>query len=394
MIKIEDCDEDGGDGGEVITASSVIMKQLPIEQRKLAALMTRLRLLVSSLPAKHLKNLCVKHQAITTKKIMPIDLIETTMHGHLTSQPLAYFAFCGDAMIKNKSFIDAMTGNGCGVMDIVLVASIQYKKCISSVWGIMQLSMSPKNAYNLMNWLEDPRKHSRQSFKKACGGKDSNIREALMRNNGRDLNTFLRDMELHEINRKLREANDDPTVVEDSAVSPQDVVNATLPLELLPAAESAGEDKTLRRNYLELRNSCLKVVLSVYDSGAKGMTTMTDEELHLIILDVIGSYQQKAINEVFSGNADVFYQNIQKCAAYVKLSTLSTDHEKHHKKLEKVVQRSLLKRCASCGSDDADLSKCARCQAVYYCNATCQRLGWTQGGHKLVCKEKLGVLHK
>ena len=77
-------------------------------------------------------------------------------------------------------------------------------------------------------------------------------------------------------------------------------MNTTLPMELFPEG-----NKEACREYLALRNSCLKLVMSVYHNST--CKKMTDEELHLIIIDVIGSYHQMAINKVFDGDADLLF---------------------------------------------------------------------------------------
>ena len=41
--------------------------------------------------------------------------------------------------------------------------------------------------------------------------------------------------------------------------------------------------------------------------------------------------------------------------------------------------------CKACDTSDARLSRCARCEAVFYCSVECQRAHW-KAGHKHECK--------
>jgi hypothetical protein len=37
----------------------------------------------------------------------------------------------------------------------------------------------------------------------------------------------------------------------------------------------------------------------------------------------------------------------------------------------------------------ADMKRCSKCQAVYYCSRQCQEWDWRVGGHRLYCKKVL-----
>ncbi|KAK4199375.1 hypothetical protein QBC40DRAFT_282113 [Triangularia verruculosa] len=42
--------------------------------------------------------------------------------------------------------------------------------------------------------------------------------------------------------------------------------------------------------------------------------------------------------------------------------------------------------CGNCGKEGEELAKCTGCRGVGYCSKECQVKGWTEGGHKSVCK--------
>lgn len=46
--------------------------------------------------------------------------------------------------------------------------------------------------------------------------------------------------------------------------------------------------------------------------------------------------------------------------------------------------------CKACGTSDARLSRCSRCEAVYYCSVECQHAHW-KAGHKRECKPKVAA---
>ncbi|XP_065886401.1 ankyrin repeat and MYND domain-containing protein 2-like isoform X2 [Dysidea avara] len=44
------------------------------------------------------------------------------------------------------------------------------------------------------------------------------------------------------------------------------------------------------------------------------------------------------------------------------------------------------KECSTCGRFGKELSRCSKCKKVYYCSPECQKLAWTVGNHKKLCK--------
>ncbi|XP_019853820.1 PREDICTED: ankyrin repeat and MYND domain-containing protein 2-like isoform X2 [Amphimedon queenslandica] len=42
--------------------------------------------------------------------------------------------------------------------------------------------------------------------------------------------------------------------------------------------------------------------------------------------------------------------------------------------------------CSTCGTTSKNVKKCSKCKKVWYCNVECQRLSWTLGNHKKLCK--------
>ncbi|XP_064388098.1 ankyrin repeat and MYND domain-containing protein 2-like [Halichondria panicea] len=44
-------------------------------------------------------------------------------------------------------------------------------------------------------------------------------------------------------------------------------------------------------------------------------------------------------------------------------------------------------KCATCGTISSGLKKCTQCKLVFYCGVACQRLAWTTGNHKKLCKK-------
>lgn len=43
--------------------------------------------------------------------------------------------------------------------------------------------------------------------------------------------------------------------------------------------------------------------------------------------------------------------------------------------------------CATCGLVDTALKKCSRCKQVWYCGVSCQKLAWSTGNHRRLCKK-------
>jgi hypothetical protein len=51
--------------------------------------------------------------------------------------------------------------------------------------------------------------------------------------------------------------------------------------------------------------------------------------------------------------------------------------------MSNIVNLTNSKVCASCKTDNPEVQRCSRCQHVYYCNVTCQKMDWPT--HKLYC---------
>lgn len=45
----------------------------------------------------------------------------------------------------------------------------------------------------------------------------------------------------------------------------------------------------------------------------------------------------------------------------------------------------LTRYCEHCGEENEALARCSACKAVHYCSAECQKVDWSQGGHKIEC---------
>ncbi len=52
--------------------------------------------------------------------------------------------------------------------------------------------------------------------------------------------------------------------------------------------------------------------------------------------------------------------------------------------MSNVVKLTNSKVCASCKTDNPEVQRCSRCQHVFYCNVTCQKMDWPH--HKLTCR--------
>jgi hypothetical protein len=63
-------------------------------------------------------------------------------------------------------------------------------------------------------------------------------------------------------------------------------------------------------------------------------------------------------------------------------------HREAHEKQRATDTEVMAKQrvCSCCGRVDYALRKCSRCRLTYYCDAKCQAMHWTHGGHKAVCE--------